>query len=215
MRKGILILILLFSITTYGQSESDESKTGPTFGLRAGLLDYFHNEYPSHDLGLEAFFSDRLTAIVSTNVYYQSPVQDFDLTKSGSLSLEGRFYFQSAIEGPFFGFRGFKRNITFNDRYTLGFECNGDNCVYYSDYNGPIKTTFKTIELVLGAKTNMYKERLTIEYALGLGKRNLYPNRSMINGGRFVDNGRLLYENDFGVTEFVNIQAVIGFYFTR
>lgn len=210
MRKFLTPILLFTLISAFGQEDEDRKKS-PIFGVRAGVLDHFHPEFPAWDVGLELFAFDRVSVIVSSGFFYAPPGVEWELVDGRGLTFEGRYYIPVDKGFLFLGLRNYTRRLTIYDRYTLGHLCTSDlnDCVYYSDYTGNIKTTLEALQGVIGFKLFLVPDFFAVDYSLGLGRKTSYVNRNLLNGGYFVEENRLFSEDDFVTREHITIKATL------
>lgn len=103
------------------------------------------------------------------------------------------------------------RYLAIEDRFTLGYECDGSgNCEYLKNFIGEVKTDRYVVQVRFGLQSHL-SERLIFEFDAGLGYQEYKLRRSSIKGGRFVESNRLISEDSFGTYPYLSVSGKLGF----
>ena len=107
-----------------------------------------------------------------------------------------------------------RRDLTINDNYIIGYECEGDDCVYYQNYEGDISTTRKVYQVHVGIQ--MRADRFVLEGDLGAGESRFTVDRSpFFEESSFVEKERFLSEANLGKKTYVNFRLKVGYMLWR
>lgn len=212
----LLIVVAIFHLNVNGQETIDQSLVWPTMNFRYGVANHFHRNFPSTNIGLEIFPVEQASFVIERGWVYEPHNFDGELIKGRKFNLELRYYPLESDDRVFIGGRFHSRSSTVNSRYTLGYECQpesfrNDECVFYTDFIGNIKTNFYAYQIIFGTQFPVYKVFfLEIYGALGESIHKL--DRSSINGGNFVEDRRLYSEGSFSKEFYPSIKVNLIFY---
>ncbi|NQZ78977.1 MAG: hypothetical protein HRT61_23095 [Ekhidna sp.] len=193
-----LMVLYCLTLSSLGQ-ETDKVKK--EINLKMGLFNYFNENYPSLNLGAEFFFSKPFSMYAEYGRIYQPRDREEVLQSGSKKNLEFRFFpVNDSDEKLFLGLRLHHRRAVIAGRYTLGYECDPFSfrqCTYYSNFNGDVQTDFFAYQLIVGSQMKLF-DRFYSEAYVGFGESNHRVDRSSVNNGDLVENGRLYDESDFG-----------------
>ena len=213
MKKLCLLGCILFTTVLYAQKADSLPKAKPII-VKAEILNLLSPSDPSLLFGVE-WFPDRYVS-TSLEFGFVQGINSYDnvqVRKNYKLEYELRLYFLPAMSyiNPYAGGEIGYRYLTVVENYVLGYECD-DNCVYYQNYTGPIKTDRIHAQLRWGCQF-VFLRRMTFDVNAGLGLSHFFLRRSSINGGLIVEEGRFIDESRADLQPIASFEGKLGFMF--
>ncbi|MEM9339433.1 MAG: DUF3575 domain-containing protein [Bacteroidota bacterium] len=209
---GLCLICLLEGSAQDSLKQSNNDYFQSNWNVKAGLSNYLYWDYPSFLVGVEYFLTDQFSVFLEGGKNLPITSEEIGRLKDGNeFGGEGRIYFQRDVSSSFIGFRFQHRSMTIQDRFTLGYECDGvafRNCVYYADFPGDMKTRFYGYQIIGGTQLLIGK-RTGVDLYGGIGRLNRVLDKTSVNGGDIVRSSGMIDEAYFTNLGYVSIKIAL------
>lgn len=212
MKKPISLWIaLLIVVVAHAQGDPDNLPR-PILLIKGEMANLINPVDPSLLGSIEFFplkqlsFSQEFGYVTNIRSY-----KNVDLVRSFKMRQEVRYYLPFDLKRTrFFARIDYQyRLLVVNERYVLGYECNGD-CEYYRNFSGDFKTDRHAWQVGWGISSRL-TERFFLEGDFGLGRYRYTLDRSAIGEGQLIENDRFLEEEVFGNHPYITFRAKLGY----
>lgn len=207
------LLLLTLSAAAFSQAlDSNKVEFYPLLSARVDFLNIINPKDPSLLFSVEVSPFVRWMSVVQEAgivvglrlPYTEEIVSSFKYRSELHFFLDVTSDLRAYIGGDF-QYRG----LTIRDKYIFGYDCSGDDCVYYRKYEDELPIQRYTYQYRVGGQ--FWSNRFLFDVNVGIGQSYTKIDDASLSKGVIIEQNNYLNQSDLGWNYVITFSAKIGY----